>query len=326
MIAYIIITISIIVWYFYRKKNFSDKKYQKLEVQKLYIVLLALIVVGFFLRLDYSEMIGDIYFDEPIFEIRNIIFSSFSFFIILLSWKSNSLKTKRNLFFIEFSVWLLKLLFFKGGYTMGFTPTVGYPVGLIVVFDFLSLLTRLWIGTKLLDIKTRIFNIGIIAFVFISFKIFIPIQLCFNLNDLLNTKKAQETHELMIGNWKGSLIQNVINFDTVQPVKNALDSNSLIAILNQDKPEIIEKQKTISIDIRLKIDSNTIIFKPNLFITDTLLLEMYSKTYGTIYDTTNLNMTSYEIYIESITPDSLKFEIQDMIKPIYILKLKKTTS
>ncbi len=209
---------------------------------------------------------------------------------------------------------------------MGFTPTVGYPVGLIVVFDFLSLLTRLWIGSKLLDIKTRIFNIGIMAFVFISFKIFIPIQLCFKLNDLLNTKKAQETHELMIGNWKGSLIQNVINFDTVQPVKNALDSNSLIAILNQDKPEIIEKQKTISIDIRLKIDSNTIIFKPNLFITDTLLLEMYSKTYGTIYDTTNLNMTIYEIYIESITPDSLKFEIQDMIKPIYILKLKKTTS
>lgn len=323
MIVYISIIIFFVLWFFYRRKNLIERKYKKVKIKKLYLILLLLILIGFLLRLDYSELTGDLYYDEPIFDIRNIIFSSFSFGLILISLITISSKIRKRILIIESIVWLLKLLLFKGGYKMGFIPTVGFPIGIIVMFDFVSLLIRILIGAKLYNIKTKVFYFGLVTLIIISFKIFIPIQLCFKLNDFLHSKHAQETHLSMIGNWNGNLIYNSTSIDTLMPKQIDLDTMSLVEQMQAKDTLYIENEITICEKIELKIDSNYIVFPPNSFLSDTLIIDLQCESYGYVYGKNKINNVSFSIYIKSLSNDSLKIELIEMLKTDYILNLKK---
>ena len=122
-----------------------------------YYLLTGLLIAGFFFRLDYSDRFGCIIFAEPVFELKNILFSTISITLVLLSFFPEKRTIKLTFISLELLFWIAKLFLFKGGYVTGIAGTADLEISL---FDTATLALRLFIINSLL--KTNVNQIYVL--------------------------------------------------------------------------------------------------------------------------------------------------------------------
>ena len=178
-------------------------------------ILLIWIILGFFTRLDFSRLMGDIVYGEKIFDSNNIGFSSISFLLILTSRLLKNGRGKITIILLEFLFWSFRYFYYKGGYAMGLGAS--YPNDLIVLYDFIALLLRLKLIYDLKPIKfLQKWRIFVIVILFITVKIFLfPFP-----NDMFwVTKRIQQEIEItksaIIGDWSGIVSYDSSWYDTL---------------------------------------------------------------------------------------------------------------
>lgn len=148
--------------------NYKDSEI-RLNQENGFNFLFCWIIFGFLVRLDYSNAWGCIIRLEPIFEAKNILFSTISFSLIFWAFKTESAKLKKKLLGIELVYWIAKLIIFKGGYVVSI---VGEPSVTIVIYDLVAIMARLFILSQILRIsRFRFAKIGIVALLILGIKI-----------------------------------------------------------------------------------------------------------------------------------------------------------
>jgi len=169
MIIFLILIVTI--WFFSKKNERFFLWKEKLIRQPFnYYLLIGLLIVGFFFRLDYSERYGDIVFPEPILTTKNILFSFISLLLVLLSFFSKKRIIKLSLISLELLFWLFKLSFYKGGYLVGFVEGAD---PLISLYDTTTFVLRLFIMSSLMKIKISQIYILICTLIVMMLKIHI---------------------------------------------------------------------------------------------------------------------------------------------------------
>ncbi len=214
LLIILVLGIKFLIKWISKYKHFGNI----LNRNNLFMFLLVWIIFGFVEGLDYSERFGCIVESEPIFEINNVLSSGISFLLILWAFLTKNHKLKKVLFITELVYWILKLMIFKGGYVVGFG---GIPDDVILFFDLISILVRLYILNKI--IKFDLVKIEYIALLLIGIKIiffYIPIyDMYLNKIEIKKTKKVRKE---IIGEWIGkiSLVEdNEIKFVKIRNVK-----------------------------------------------------------------------------------------------------------
>jgi len=189
-----------------------------------FIFLLVWIVYGFFEGLDYTERFGCIVDFEPIFSAENISYSTISFILILSAFLIKIPRFKKVLFSTELIYWISKLMIFKGGYVVGIG---GVPDSSILLFDFISILLRLYILTKIF--KFNFAKIENIALLIIGIKVlvfYVPMYDIYKRNKEI--EKAKIVRKEIIGEWIGKIKivkDNRTTFEKVRKIK--IDSDSI---------------------------------------------------------------------------------------------------
>ena len=168
----VIFTILILVIFFAaRRLKWIVHRYKKIITEPYnYYALLVLLVIGFIGRLDYTDRLGCIVGEEPIFEIKNIIFSSISVTLIITSLLIRSKRLKITLGITELAFWVFKLFYFKGGYLVSI---VAAPDPIVSFYDTLTLSFRLFIIDGLLRSNINTIYILIITLTIIAIKVYI---------------------------------------------------------------------------------------------------------------------------------------------------------
>ena len=250
--------------------------------------LLGWLILGFFLRLDYSDNWGCVVGLEPFWESRNILFSAISIGLIYWAFKTENQNLKKILCLTELVYWISKLMIFKGGYVVGFG---GGSDPVIVFYDLVAAHLRLYIISQIINVqRLKFFKIAIVALIIMGIKIEMfstPPFMVYKENQAI--ERAKEIRKEIIGEWKG----------------------------NYQKLEYEEILK--SDEVKIRIDSDSI------FITDVEGLESEYKLileysgYGIIYKE---GFRSFEVSIENHESNSMTIRLDDF-ENIYKLKLKK---
>lgn len=81
----------------------------KLKQKKLYRVLFILLIVGFFTRLDNSNLYGCIVSYDDVFDLDNFIYSGISLSLLLLSFSLRNRRLGFIVLIIELAYWSLFL-------------------------------------------------------------------------------------------------------------------------------------------------------------------------------------------------------------------------
>lgn len=199
----ILFTLLIILIFFASKKVEAISIWSKKITHEPYnyLYLIGLLLIGFFLRLDYTDKSGDIYSPESIFEVNNIIFSAISLVLLSSALLIKKRSVKLTLIIIESIYWMFKLFYFKGGYCISIA---GIPDPIISFYDTMTLVLRLFIINSLFSHKIRNIFIILGALFIISIKVFfLPVQLSFYVERIESLKRAEITKELISGNWEG---------------------------------------------------------------------------------------------------------------------------
>ena len=101
--------------------------------------LVAATVIGFFFDLDNNQNSGCIISDDSIFATKNAMYSITSLALLIIAYLTRQRKYQLLIFSSEFMFWLVKFLFLKGGYSVGY---IGEPMQSIVLFDSVALALR----------------------------------------------------------------------------------------------------------------------------------------------------------------------------------------
>jgi hypothetical protein len=270
------------IWLISRKNEKVRFWKEKVIRQPLnYYLLLGLLVVGFIFRLDYTDRFGCIRFAEPIFELKNILFSATSITLVLLSFFSKKRTTKLTFISLELLFWVSKLFLFKGGYSVGIVNTAD-PI--ISLYDTTTLALRFFIINSLLKTNIRKRYILICTIIVISIKIYIfPLPYSF-IVARRSAQIARENAEIFLrGKWienrdttdkikivffppEGAIIYNFRNreslfFDDVWYSRDLAVLRSLSwSVPRNDYSVIVEFQKnrkdTINVNFRLGFDDD----------------------------------------------------------------------
>jgi hypothetical protein len=167
-----------------------------------YLFLLGLLVLGFFTRLDYTDRWGCIIGGEPIFEFKNILFSTISISLILLSYLTRNKTLKLSFVIAELLFWAFKLFYYKGGYVVSIAAA---PDPIISFFDTTTLSLRLFIIFGLLRPEIKIRFVLITTLVIMAIKVFLfPTQLIMQVEEKESLKRSEKTKQKLLGNWIGT--------------------------------------------------------------------------------------------------------------------------
>lgn len=145
----------------------------KLKQKKLYRVLFILLIVGFFTRLDNSNLYGCIIGVFGVFELDNILYSGLSIVLVLLSYNFRNKRLGVVILIIELAYWSFKLMVIKGGYAVGI---VGVPEKMVVIHDFIVLLLRLSLISVMLNKPLMMRWMVVISVITICMRIFNPAE------------------------------------------------------------------------------------------------------------------------------------------------------
>ena len=209
MIIFLIFIVTI--WLISKKSEKVRFWKEKIIQQPLnYYLLLGLLVVGFIFRLDYTDRFGCIRFAEPIFELRNILFSATSITLVLLSFFSKKRTSKLTFISLELLFWVSKLFLFKGGYSVGIVFT---PDPIISLYDTTTLALRFFIINSLLKTSIRKRYILICTIIIMSIKIFVfPLPYSFIVARRSAQIVRENTEIFLRGKW-------IENRDTPEKIK-----------------------------------------------------------------------------------------------------------
>ena len=270
----ILVVLTIFVGYKFLKKK--DNSRIILDLDNGFMFLLIWILLGFLTRLDYSDRWGCVIGFEPILEPKNIIFSTISFVLILLASQIDIHKVKRVLCMTEFLYWSVKLMVFKGGYVVGYG---GIPDVTIVLYDLISIISRLFVLQQILKLERLKFkNMITTAVLIMAVKIsFFRTPMYMIYEERLAFTEAEKIRKELVGEWIG------------------------IA----EKIEIEEKE--IQEDIYVQIDSNTLLINKIEELESEYRLVLKYPEHGII--TSEDQLYNYNIFLEKNQEDSLVMTI-----------------
>lgn len=141
----------------------------------LYLVLLLWLTLGYLLRLDYQNSWG-VMSGINLFKYKTTIFSKdllskqaifffISFLLISFSYFIENKSLKKFIIISELSIWLIRFLFMRGGYIVGFG---GNPDEGIIIYDFVASLLRILLLIQIFDLKQGIQKISLGIFISIG--------------------------------------------------------------------------------------------------------------------------------------------------------------
>ena len=169
-----------------------------------YYLLIGLLIIGFFFRLDYSDRFGCIRFEEPVFETKNILFSVTSMILVLLSFFSKKRTIKLTFISLELLFWTAKLFLFKGGYVVNILGTADLYISL---YDTATLALRLFIIVSLLEMNIKHVYIFIFTTIIMSIKIyFFPLPYSFYIQERKFWSESENTKNFLT---KGKWVENI---------------------------------------------------------------------------------------------------------------------
>jgi hypothetical protein len=244
-----------------------------------YLVLLTLLVIGFFGRLDYTNRWGCFVGGEPVFDLKNITFSSISISLILLSFLLKHRNLKLSLVLIELVFWIFKLFYFKGGYVCSITAT---PDPIISFYDCVTLAFRLFIVAGLLKSNFKAYYILLCTLIIIAIKAFgFPTQFSLITEEKKSLRSVELTKEKLIGEWIGTCEYDSIG---VNGIKQLIDTATFRFYTN-----------TVTLIDFQDIDSVQ------------LFVDFYSEYWGYFHERKNDNWENYyDFWIKNISSDSLE--------------------
>ncbi|NOU59619.1 hypothetical protein [Marinifilum caeruleilacunae] len=199
----ILFTIFILIIFFSSKRvGWVSDWYKRITSEPYnYYLLLALLIIGFFGQLDYTNRWGCVVGGESIFDAKNILFSSISIILILTSFLFKPRILKSSLLIIELVFWIFKLFYFKGGYVVSIAAA---PDPIISFYDTLTLAMRLFIITGLLRTNFKTIYILICTLTIMAIKVFgFPTQLSMIVEGEKSKQRAEFTKEKLTGDWIG---------------------------------------------------------------------------------------------------------------------------
>lgn len=120
------------------------------QVQYFYLLLTVWTIVGFLFRLDNNMQIGCIIFDDGIFALDNILFTTTSISLLTIGFLFQAKGERTWFYFFELLFWLTKLFYLKGGYATGIGGT---PILAVLFFDMIALCLRLMLLNSSLQFK-----------------------------------------------------------------------------------------------------------------------------------------------------------------------------
>lgn len=201
----ILFLILVAVIWFISKKNRKIRFWKNKIIQPPfnYYLLIGMLIIGFFFRLDYSDRFGCIVFKEPVFELRNILFSAISITLVLLSFFAKKRTIKLTFISFELVFWLYKFFLFKGGYVVGAIATAD---PLISLYDTTTLALRLFIINSLLKVSINQIYPLICTIIIISVKIYIfPLPFSFYVEVRKSELEGEITKNFLT---KGEWVEN----------------------------------------------------------------------------------------------------------------------
>jgi len=293
------------------------EKFEKLTLKHFFVFLISWITIGFLTRLDNNQDWGCIIQSAPIFGLDNIVFSSISLIIILLSWRVKQKSIKLLFILVETFYFLTKFLFIKGGYVVGITAG---PNDFVVLYDYISILVRILIIANLLEKQFRLYLFEIIAIILISIKVFFPHYTEY-FTQSLNNIESNNTLKKLSGNWSGNVYYTETIADTVEATNENTENLLLVDILaSNDTILILKKDTVFSETISLQIDSVNFSFESSIF-NESLFINMQSKYYGFFYRHVD-SVGFADMYVRKLSKDSIHLDITSH-GAAYKLKLEK---
>jgi hypothetical protein len=162
-----------------------------------------------------------------LFDYNNIGFFILSFALILIARLINNKKTINVLLIVELGIWLVKFIYYKGGYATGLSGN--NPLGIVVFYDSVAIFLRLLNlknNNNIRPLKTS-WVIAIII-ILISLKIFffaLPHDLQWETARI--EKKIEKNEKLLIGDWSGYVKYDSIWVDTIKTFRlDTIDDNN----------------------------------------------------------------------------------------------------
>lgn len=153
--------------------------------------LLGLLILGFFTNLENTQKWGCIPGGESIFVISNVVLSSISISIVLMSFLLKRRALKLTFITVELLFWIFKLFYYKGGYVVSF---IAAPDPIVSFYDTATLSLRLFIITNLLRKDIKIVYVLCATLTIMCLKIFVfPTQLSMHNEKMKRTKKIDQT-------------------------------------------------------------------------------------------------------------------------------------
>lgn len=237
-LALVFIAVSHLLWQKLKYKlNISPQK----KTQKIVVFLLSLTVLGFFLDLNYNLLIGDIFFQNTLFSVENIVITCIPLVLIPLGYVLRHTTIGWVLLMVEFLIWVFNLFYFKNGYAVGI---IASPLFLLVIYDILVLYLRLLLMANVFHVHCKTIYLYGISFTVIFLKIFLfPLAYESIKTFERETELHYATQDFLLGEWRGTYQENEYYFDTITD--------------NYLQNEIVENSKIIEYQVLLKIDSNS---------------------------------------------------------------------
>ena len=213
-----------------------------------YYILIGLLVMGFLSRFDYSDRFGCIIFSEPIFEIKNILFSATSITLILCSFFFKKRSIKLTFVLLELSYWLLKLFLVKGGYIVGICATEDMYISL---YDTATLALRFFIIRSLLNVSINPIYSLICTVIVMCVKIYIfPLPYSFYAKERkTQTEGEHKKNYLTKGEW-------IENKDTTEKIRVVFNPENTIIYNLQNTDSLCFNQVSFRGDL-VYLESNT---------------------------------------------------------------------
>lgn len=247
----------------------------KINEKKAFIFLIIWIFIGCVASLDYSRNWGDIYIYEPFWKARNLIFSGISMLWIVLAFSTKNKRLKTVFCSIELLYWLSKLYIIKDGYSVGLA---GAPDISIVSYDFIALLTRLYLISEIINLRkfTPLKNIIIVLLIlFVKIQFLSPAPYT---SFIIKKYSAsiEESKQQMIGNWEGSYTK------------------------------VKDDDVIVSGDLQITISSDTIVFTKTDGI-EKYHFDLDAPNYGALSN--DFTYKYYSLQLDNVDSDSLVFNI-----------------
>lgn len=171
-----------------------------------YNTLLYILVFGFLSGLDFTDAWGCVIMPHFFFLTPLSLFTILSFGAIYSAKVSKRTALAKFILIGELVFYIFRLIFFKGGYAVGFA---GSPDLIVLAYDAISILVRLILLLKVMKLKIRIIPILLLTIATLYTKSqFFPIPPYYFYQEKVAIKEGRKLQEELVGTYTGFLTYN----------------------------------------------------------------------------------------------------------------------